>query len=164
MCLPVISDFRLNKNRVMEQTMNPAWTVQDGSLARGGAQINRKIKTILVVDDNVPLLRAMHQTLLRYGYHVLESDSPEAAIEIWQSQRQNIDLLLTDVVMPGMTGLEMVDILRKSRPELKVLVTSGFLPELLRPQLARLTATAFLEKPFTSKGLIEAVQTSLGEA
>lgn len=126
--------------------------------------MNQLSPTILVVDDNPILLHGMSRALQKGGYQVLESDSAESAIQLWNDNPQGIDLLLTDIVMPGMNGLELVDLLRKENPKLKVLLVSGFLPDLLRPRVEGIEATAFLEKPFSFNSLLTSVRNSLKAA
>jgi CheY-like chemotaxis protein len=83
-------------------------------------------ETILVVEDNAPLRRIAVQQLSELGYRVLEADSADAALPILSSGRQ-IDLLFTDVVMPGtMDGIELAHHMTGLRPDLPVLLASGF--------------------------------------
>ncbi|HMD62254.1 MAG TPA: ATP-binding protein, partial [Opitutaceae bacterium] len=106
-------------------------------------------ETILVVEDEA-LVRLTSCTILqRRGYNVLEAASPRAALEIWATSREKIDLVFTDVVMPGgMTGRDLVEILRRDRPELKALFTSGYSSDLLGHDFVRTSANFFLQKPF----------------
>jgi PAS domain S-box-containing protein len=106
-------------------------------------------ETILVVEDEA-LVRLTSCTILqRRGYKVLEAASPRAALDLWADNRDRIDLIFTDVVMPGgMTGRDLVDILRRDRPELKALFTSGYSSDLLGSDFVRTTANFFLQKPF----------------
>ncbi|HEY1765215.1 MAG TPA: ATP-binding protein, partial [Opitutaceae bacterium] len=106
-------------------------------------------ETILVVEDEA-LVRLTSCTILqRRGYTVLEAASPRAALDLWADNRDRIDLIFTDVVMPGgMTGRDLVDILRRDRPGLKALFTSGYSSDLLGHDFVRTTANFFLQKPF----------------
>jgi PAS domain S-box-containing protein len=108
-----------------------------------------RTETILVVEDEA-LVRLTSCTILqRCGYTVLEAASPRAALELWAVNRDRIDLVFTDVVMPGgMTGRDLVEILRRDRPEVKALFTSGYSSDLLGHDFVRTSANFFLQKPF----------------
>ena len=87
----------------------------------GGAE------TILLVEDEAPLLKLMHHILESYGYKVLDSSTGKAALEIWAQHKKKIDLLLSDLVLPdGMSGQELAKILQAEKPGLKVIYTSGY--------------------------------------
>ncbi len=111
-------------------------------------------ETILVVEDEA-LVRLTSCTILqRRGYNVLEAASPRAALELWAVNRDKIDLVFTDVVMPGgMTGRDLVEVLRRDRPELKALFTSGYSSDLLGHDFVRTSANFFLQKPFGAADL-----------
>jgi CheY-like chemotaxis protein len=119
-------------------------------------------ETILVVEDEA-LVRLTSCTILqRSGYTVLEAASPRAAIELWGSHRDRIDLVFTDVVMPGgMTGRDLVDILRRDRSDLKALFTSGYSSDLLGHDFVRTKANFFLQKPFGAAELKRVVSECL---
>ena len=81
-------------------------------------------KTILVVDDEPMVLGLLRNMLVREGYVVLEASEAAEAIELSSVGSRPIDLLLTDVVMPGMNGYQLADRLKDQRPELKVLANA----------------------------------------
>ena len=86
---------------------------------------------ILVVEDERPLRLLVTNVLMQSGYTVLEAPSGIAALEVWARHRHEIQLLLTDVVMPdGMGGLELAQRLRRDRPDLRVIYTSGYSAEI----------------------------------
>jgi two-component system cell cycle sensor histidine kinase/response regulator CckA len=105
-------------------------------------------ETILVVEDD-PSVRPLVALLLeRYGYHVLATASAEGAIELVEGTEEEIDLVLTDVVMPGLNGRELAERLETLRPGMKVLFTSGYPADtLVRHGIADASA-AYLEKPY----------------
>lgn len=114
--------------------------------------------TILVVDDEPTLRSVIRRCLLREGYTVLLAEDGEQALEIAHAHEGSIHLLLTDVVMPGLTGLELAQRLSPSRPDMPVLFISGFTFEesVPPPDIAR--GTAYLPKPFDTKTLTEKVR------
>ena len=114
--------------------------------------------TVLLVEDEQPLRRVIREVLIRDGYTVLEAVDPEAAIAICERPDQTIDLLLTDVVMPVMTGQELAWRVAAIRPELRVLFISGYTDHALAEQWTAGRGTSFLQKPFTPDALADAIR------
>jgi len=120
--------------------------------AIGGAE------TILLVEDEAPLLKLMHHILEGYGYKVLDSSTGNAALEIWARQKKTIDLLLSDLVLPGgMGGHELAKILQAEKPGLKVIHTSGFDSGRLNGDFPPVPGAVFIQKPFHARKLAETV-------
>ncbi len=84
------------------------------------------METILVVDDEAELLAMVREILEGTGYRILEASDAEAALRIAASHADSIDLLLTDVMMPGMSGYALAQQVSRDRPETKILYMSGF--------------------------------------
>lgn len=115
-------------------------------------------ETLLVVEDEGPLLKLMHHILGSYGYEVLGCSTGKAALEIWEEHRRKIDLLLTDMILPdGMAGPELAEILKMSKPALKVVYTSGYSTEKLAKDFTLDRASQFIQKPFHARKLAETV-------
>ena len=115
--------------------------------------------TVLLVEDE-PMVRAVaERALTRHGYTVITADNGEEALEVI-ARGEPIDLLVSDVVMPGMDGPAMVAEARKQRPELKVLFMSGYAEEQLRDSLG-VDNAHFLPKPFSVQDLAEAAKRAL---
>ena len=114
--------------------------------------------TILLVEDGEPLREMLSEMLQAAGYTVLAAKSAPEAVRLVQQQRSGtIDLLLTDVVMPGMHGPELVETLRALRPGLKVLLMSGAIErEGTAPD------TEFIQKPFSEVMLLEKIIAARG--
>ncbi len=117
--------------------------------------------TILLVEDD-PAVREVMRAILRDAcYQVLSAESEAQALEIWERFNHQIDLLLSDVMIPHRTtGLELAKKLRATKPELKVIYTSGFGREICDRDPA-LTASSFLQKPFTPEELMVVVAVTL---
>jgi len=114
---------------------------------------------VLLVEDE-PMVRAVaERALTRHGYTVITADTGEEALDVL-ARGETIDLLLSDVVMPGMDGPTMVVLARKERPELKVLFMSGYAEEQLR-ELINVDNAHFLPKPFSVQELAEAAKRAL---
>lgn len=93
------------------------------------------------------------RALRNKGYKVIEARSGEAAMEILAAEEEPIDLLITDVVMPGIDGPTLIRLVRERRPHIKVLCISGYSEDALRQRIAEETGIAFLSKPFSLKQL-----------
>jgi CheY-like chemotaxis protein len=118
--------------------------------------------TILVVEDDALVRASSCLILQRNGYRILEAVSPQAALELWAAHRAEIDLVFTDVVMPGgLTGRELADKLRADRADLRVLFTSGYSADFLERDFVRTAMNSFLQKPFGADELIRSVRECL---
>jgi hypothetical protein len=142
----------------------PASAEKSGALPTtpGEAKVMGGTETILVVEDEAPLLKLMHHILESYGYKVLESSNGKDALEIWELHKTKIDLLLTDLILPdGMAGPELAKILQAAKPGLKVLYTSGYNTERLAKEFPPGVRVNFVQKPFHVRKLAEAVYACL---
>ncbi len=132
--------------------------------AGGAASPSVRHECILVVEDESTVRSMVARTLTRGGYRVLEAADGEDAIRVWAEHAQEIDLLFSDMVMPsGITGLDLAKRFHATRPELKVIVTSGYSLDLSRAGLPGGTAVAYLAKPYEVSGLNALIRKSLGE-
>jgi signal transduction histidine kinase/ActR/RegA family two-component response regulator len=112
---------------------------------------------ILVVDDEEQVRRLTARLLRRKGYVVLEAELPQLALRVLEQETAPIDLLLTDVVMPEMSGVQLAAAARSKQPSLAVLFMSGYEPGLLTD----IDAREVLQKPFTPAQLARAVAAAL---
>jgi len=119
-------------------------------------------EAILVVEDEPEVRRMAERILSKGGYSVRGVGSGEEALAVCQQQDQQIDLLLTDVIMPGMLGPELVEQVQAIRPQLGVIFMSGYSHQVLAPgALAGQGKSAFIEKPFGAAELLQAVRALL---
>ncbi len=118
-------------------------------------------ETILLVDDAESLRNIAHRTLEKAGYNVMAADGGSAALQIQQQCATKIDLLLTDVIMPEMTGPEVARRVCEERPEIKVLYMSGYAEGNAANHFEYGPGIAFLSKPFTADQLLRAVRATL---
>jgi CheY-like chemotaxis protein len=114
-------------------------------------------ETILVVEDADNVRRTVCRILERGGYRVLETSRGSEALSICEDARNDVSLVVTDLVMPGMLGTELAEHLRDTRPELPVLFMSGY-----ADVAAPLDDVELIEKPFTSARLLKRVAEALG--
>jgi len=112
--------------------------------------------TVLLVEDEPMVRTVAERALTRHGYTVITADNGEDALEII-ARNEPIDLLISDVVMPGMDGPTMVREARQSRPDLKILFISGYAEEQLRKSID-IENVNFLPKPFSVTDLAEAAR------
>ncbi|HKX60386.1 MAG TPA: response regulator, partial [Verrucomicrobiae bacterium] len=119
-------------------------------------------ETILVVEDEEALRELVSDILQRKGYTVLEAQSGDQAMQVWQSEKERIDLLLTDMMMPGgLSGRDVAERLLADRPELKVIYTSGYSIDTVTPEALGQDAMNFLQKPYDPETLAQMVRNIL---
>jgi len=114
--------------------------------------------TILVVDDEKNIRDLVRTLLERAGYRVMEAADAEAALAVLEERVLEPQLLLTDIVMPGMTGLALAARAHHLRPKLPVIFMTGFANE----YQAELSGSVVLRKPFKPPDLLTAVQDVVG--
>jgi two-component system cell cycle sensor histidine kinase/response regulator CckA len=115
--------------------------------------------TILLVEDEDAVRSFAARALATRGYSVLEAASGEAALEILRERKEGVDLVISDVIMPGIDGPTLVKTLRVERPELRIILISGYAEDAFRKELSRDGQDlAFLPKPFSLKQLISKVK------
>ncbi|MCC7373774.1 MAG: PAS domain S-box protein [Verrucomicrobiales bacterium] len=116
-------------------------------------------ETILLVEDDPGLRRLAVLTLRRRGYKVQEAASGIEALDIWERCRGQIDLLFTDMVMPGgMSGLDLAERLLREDRHIRVLATSGYSPERAKLDVLSARGIGYLPKPYGDGALVQAVQ------
>jgi PAS domain S-box-containing protein len=116
-------------------------------------------EVVLVVEDEPEVRRMAERILSKGGYSVLSVANGQEALEACERAAQTIDLLLTDVIMPGMLGTELVDRVRVIRPTIGIIFMSGYSHEVLAPEaLADQGGAKFIEKPFNANELLGAVR------
>jgi two-component system, cell cycle sensor histidine kinase and response regulator CckA len=118
----------------------------------------RGVETILLVEDEDQVRHLVRNVLQRSGYEVLEAHNPGDALLLCEQHPAPIDLLLTDVVMPRMSGPELCERLSAVRTDLKVLFISGYTERALPPHRLRDPDLAFLQKPISPDSLLRKVR------
>ena len=112
--------------------------------------------TILVVDDEAIMLTMADAILTDFGYQVLTTNNGQKALELLEQPDFQADLIITDLVMPGMGGRELMERIRQLGLNLPIVATSGYvLPE------EKQTQAGYLQKPFTSTDLLRKVKAAL---
>jgi CheY-like chemotaxis protein len=115
----------------------------------------RGSEQVLLVEDNAVVRKLLHQSLESLGYELMEASTPRAALALSEEFSGRIDLLVTDVVMPEMNGRQLADELLGTRPELRVLYTSGYTDDAMVGRGVLTHGMAFLQKPFAIEELAQ---------
>jgi two-component system cell cycle sensor histidine kinase/response regulator CckA len=123
----------------------------------------RGAETILLAEDQNEVRAVVADILRSYGYCVLEAANGADALVIAKDLDRHIDLLLTDVIMPGMTGLELADHLKLLRPETPVLFMSGYTSNNALGEYVSRSQNSYIQKPFTPSSLAAKIRESLGD-
>ncbi len=116
---------------------------------------------VLLVEDEAPVRAFASRALRLRGFTVLEADSAEAALKTLEDRSLNIDVFVTDVVMPGMDGPSWVREALKARPDVKVVFVSGYAEDSFGETQKRIPNSVFLPKPFSLSDLTETVHSQL---
>ena len=119
--------------------------------------------TVLLVEDEDAVRMFAARALRNKGYHVIEAENGESALDAINGQDQTIDLIVSDVIMPGMDGHTFVNLVRYELPDVKVILMSGYAEETFRDEIGRDKTIHFLGKPFTLKDLATKVKEVLGD-
>ncbi len=119
-------------------------------------ETRERCETILVVEDEPATLKISRILLESWGYRVIQASSPSEAIDLFERNAHDIRLVLTDVVMPGMSGPELGERLKARKPELKLLYMSGYHNERFLHE-----NQAFLPKPFNPASLARKIREEL---
>lgn len=126
------------------------------------SEVKKGRETILFVEDEPDIRQLARQILEQWGYTVIEAGSGVEALKLWKERKNDIHLLLTDMVMPeGVSGGELASKLRAEKPELKVIYMSGYSVEILEKDLRDDKDFRFMEKPYTPQTLIQMVRDCL---
>jgi PAS domain S-box-containing protein len=135
----------------------PSATTATTSLVRGH-------ETVLVVEDEAGVRIAMTRSLARLGYHVMSAVDGREGLDIWRANADEIDLVISDAIMPRMGGLALLEAIRRERPGVRFLLTSGYTAEQVSEGSPALIDVPLLPKPWTMSELVERVRATLEEA
>jgi CheY-like chemotaxis protein len=124
-------------------------------------RLRKGTETILVVDDNPAIVKLVGAILLPLGYHVLDAESGAKALQLAEVELGKVDLLLTDVVMPEMTGSELAGFFEEKWPNVKVLFMSGYMSPAISEEDRHSRQKGFLQKPLCPQELASKVRALL---
>jgi CheY-like chemotaxis protein len=136
-------------------------TRTEGPATRAAAPVSSGSETILLVEDEISFRTLTRELLQANGYRVIEASSGWEALAAVEAHTDPFHLLLTDVVMPHMSGTELAERLRTLRPEIAVLYMSGYTDDALGRHGALTPGTLLLHKPFDERSLTRRVREAL---
>jgi CheY-like chemotaxis protein len=115
-------------------------------------------ETILVVEDEKTVCEITVKILSDCGYNIIMTKNGEEALALWEKNKNQVDLLLTDIVLPGISGLKLAQRLLASKPELKVIYMSGYSEDVIAHYGSLDNDISLIQKPFTSMILTKKVR------
>ena len=118
-------------------------------------------ETILIVEDEKQVLTFLENMLDKYKYDYYSANNGEEALELFKDKKNQIDLLISDVVMTGIDGIALADQLKKQKPELKIILSSGYSNKKVLPGEIRKKGYQFIQKPYDSMELLKKVRKTL---
>jgi two-component system cell cycle sensor histidine kinase/response regulator CckA len=135
-------------------------TTSPSPLGKGQNRVGGS-ETILVIDDQDRIRTVTRMLLEAHGYQVLEADGGESAMRVIEAMTSPLHLVLTDIVMPGLTGPQVAELLLARYPSLPILFMSGFTDDVVIRQGIQASSANFLQKPFTASTLAKKVREAL---
>jgi PAS domain S-box-containing protein len=121
-------------------------------------EIQRGNETILFVDDEISIVNMMGRSLSRLGYHLDTKLNPQEAVELFQSKSDRIDLVITDMTMPQMTGIQLSEALRQIRPDLPIILCTGHSDLIDEDKAQRLGFAAYVMKPIAKQEMARIIR------
>jgi len=135
----------------------PASGKEADSEAEVFADIVKGSGTILLIDDEKMILDVGRELLVELGYTVLPAMSGQEAMDVYEKEQGKIDMIIMDMIMPGMSGSETFDRLKKINPDAKILLSSGYSVDGQATQILRRGCDGFIQKPFNMNQLAEKI-------
>jgi len=136
----------------------PIATRSSSEVAQESPRRARGSETILVVEDEDGLREVVTRMLRGAGFTVIHANGARQALELLESHRYQVHLVFTDVVMPGMSGVDLVTAILAAQPRIKVLFASGYTADATLNQVALARARNFIAKPYTVAGLTKKIR------
>ncbi len=145
------TEFKLYFPRTKGETPSEEKSIEPGRDLTGS-------ETVLIVEDDPSVRNMARKILKKNGYRVIETGDPREALKLWEQNMGTIKLVLTDVLMPGMGGPEMAELIRRQDPGTKVIFMSGYTEDAVALHDIREKWEDFLQKPFTPGALSKKVR------
>src|SRR5512141_1393856 len=120
------------------------------------------VPTVLLVDDQRDIVRLLHSSLQTLGHELNIIDAPSGEEALLEASRRKIDLLVSDYLLPGISGVELMHKIQARSPELKVIFISGMTDRKVRKEMVNSGAVAIFDKPIPLADFLDAVERTLG--
>ena len=117
--------------------------------------------TVLLADDEEMILEIGAQMLKRLGLNVVVAENGSKAIELFQDNKETVDIVILDIVMPGLSGAEAVEAIKKIKPDVQIILSSGYGRDRKTDEIMK-NCSSFIQKPFSMKELSGAIQAFTG--
>jgi CheY-like chemotaxis protein len=134
------------------QKKNPDIRVSEDGTVKGGSE------TILIVEDEILLLEITQSMLESNGYNVLTAGDGEQAVELYTRHQEEIALVITDMGMPKLSGVEEIKKLREINPHVKIILATGFLESGTKAELLKSGAKEIIQKPYLAKEILRLIR------
>jgi len=145
----------------MQHTPSSSETISQSISMIGGTDLQRRRGTILLVEDEDFLLEVTSEILESAGYRVIKARNAEEATKLFRQFHSIVELLLTDVVLPGQNGRDLANQLRRISPQLRIVFISGYPENAVTRSGIREDGMSYLSKPFSSQSLTRKVKQAL---
>ena len=113
---------------------------------------------VLLAEDEASMLFLLEKLFLRRGYQILKATNGQAALDIYQQHKEEIDVVLLDMGLPKLSGRELLLKIRSENPDVKVIVTSGYIEPAIKSEIGRARRIEFLQKPYTPDDLFKTLR------
>jgi len=120
--------------------------------------------TVLIVENEQLMLGLIERVLLQHGYQVLAAADGEEAIEVYRLHKLEIDVVLLDVGLPKVNGVDVLYKMKSENPNVRVIIVSGFLAPELRTKMQQAGVEHFIDKPYMLDQLVETIQSLIETA
>jgi two-component system, cell cycle sensor histidine kinase and response regulator CckA len=117
--------------------------------------------TVLLIEDEEDIRRLVSFALERSNFRVLQAKDADEAQDVWQKENSTINLAIVDILIPGMSGLDVVTQFRQTRPDLKIIFASGNVRESVIKTAHVVRGAKFIMKPYSIKSLMELIRTTI---
>lgn len=129
-----------------------------GTKREKSTESHKGTETVLLVEDEASILSMLTNTLEKHGYKVIATESPVKAVALAAQFQGRIDLLLTDVIMPKISGKDLFDVIKKDRPDIRVIFMSGYTADVIHKSDIEQIDGRFIQKPFSNRDLLKTVR------
>lgn len=133
----------------------------DAAEVSGRGSVSQSTANVLLVDDEELIITLSQRALERFGYAVEAFADPQEALDAFAIRPAHFDVVVTDQTMPGMTGMELLARIRRVRPEIPVILCTGYSEMLDEDSAKQMGVDVFLSKPIPIRGLVTAIESVL---